>query len=91
MPLEQSFLENLLILTALNEADLEIGLLKNHIMDILEYLLCLTTKPDSLKGSKMKETNSATTELMITYKGKRKKTTTHIGSKIGELILAYVS
>lgn len=39
----------------------------------------------------MNETNSATTELMITYKGKRKKTTTHIGSKIGELILAYVS
>ena len=58
-------------------------------MTILECLQYITTNVVSLKCSKMNETNSTITELMIMKSGR--KPTYHTGREVGEVVLLYVS
>ena len=56
-----------------------------NIPECLQYI----TNVVSLKCSKMNETNSTITELMIMKSGR--KPTYHTGREIGEVVLLYVS
>ena len=63
-------------------------MLKKRV-NIPECLQYITTNVVSLKCSKMNETNSTITELMIMKSGG--KPTYHTGREIGEVVLLYVS
>ena len=58
-------------------------------MNIPECLQYITTTVVSLKCSKMNETNSTITELVIMTSGR--KPTYHTGREIGEVVLLYAS